>query len=89
MAPVRVAARVVAVVTRRCCDNCGAAGGLLTWDDGYAVCVDRGACISRALADFHRADPEYAEVDVDGQLALGIEGDQRAIPGLATPRDAV
>ena len=31
-------------------------------------------------------DPEYADIDTDGQLALGVPGDQRAIPGLAQPR---
>ncbi len=32
-------------------------------------------------------DPEYADVDEAGQLSLGVAGDQRALPGLAGPRD--
>ena len=31
-------------------------------------------------------DPEYADVDEAGQLALGVAGEQRAIPGLARAR---
>lgn len=31
-------------------------------------------------------DPEYADVDEAGQLALGCAGEQRAIPGLAKSR---
>ena len=31
-------------------------------------------------------DPEYADVDEAGQLALGVELEQRAIPGLAKAR---
>lgn len=33
-------------------------------------------------------DPEYADVDEAGQLALGVPGEPRAIPGLAKPRPA-
>ena len=31
-------------------------------------------------------DPEYADVDEDGQLSLGVAGEQREIPGLARAR---
>lgn len=30
-------------------------------------------------------DPEYADVAEDGQLSVGVAGDQRAIPGLRKP----
>lgn len=43
--------------------------------------------IAALTAGTHPAlDPEYADVDEDGQLALGVAGDQRAIPGLAQAR---
>lgn len=42
------------------------------------------ACWISADAD----NPEYADVDEAGQLALGVPGEQRAIPGLAKPRPA-
>ena len=32
------------------------------------------------------ADVEYADEDESGQLALGVQGEQRAIPTLAAPR---
>jgi hypothetical protein len=46
--------------------------------------AEAGALLGRA--DGLTADPEYADVDEDGQLALGVVGEQRAIPGLARPR---
>lgn len=42
--------------------------------------------LNRVLDARRPVDPEYADVDEAGQLALGVAGDQRAIPGLAKPR---
>ena len=46
------------------------------------------ACGCRGTAvELEPPDPEYADVDEDGQLSIGVAGEQRAIPGLARPRE--
>ena len=57
------------------CAVCGKWGCDLdyTGADGLSVCDD---C----------RDLDYAEQDEDGQLSIGVTGEQRAIPGLAAPR---
>jgi hypothetical protein len=46
--------------------------------------ADAGAILDNAERLLY--DPEYADVDEEGQLALGVVGEQRALPGLARPR---
>lgn len=50
------------------------------------LAFDEGAECENAARELGECDPEYADVDEAGQLALGVPGDQRAIPGLAAPR---
>jgi hypothetical protein len=42
--------------------------------------------LERVAALERPTDPEYADVDAEGQLSLGVPGEQRAIDGLARPR---
>jgi hypothetical protein len=51
-------------------------------DDGRLADAERMLNEAERLLD----DPQYADVDEDGQLTLGLAGEQRAIPGLARPR---
>lgn len=80
------------------CPTCGAAVGTYCrrpsghkamsgahadrWDDAV-----RAAQPVAGQPPVDQLDPEYADVDEDGQLALGVAGEQRAIPGLARPRE--
>lgn len=49
-----------------------------------------GATVNGEPASRHACgcsiDPEYADIDETGQLGLGVTGEQRALPGLARPR---
>lgn len=56
---------------------------------GLVAAVERhyeGGWAAFAAASSSLVDPEYADVDEAGQLALGVTGEQRAIPGLARAR---
>lgn len=68
----------------RSCARCGENPGpdLMVYSrhTGAWYCGDPDACTSRVAAP---VDPEYADVDEAGQLALGVPGEQRSLDGLA------
>jgi hypothetical protein len=49
--------------------------------------VDERTVAALAAAVAALTDPEYADVDENGQLSIGVAGEQRSIPGLAPRRD--
>jgi hypothetical protein len=68
------------------CDEARALGIPTSLDDPRSPrTVDALGAAVAALTD-----PEYADVEEDGQLSLSVVGEQRSIPGLAPPRpDAI
>lgn len=84
-----------------CGFNAGPEGMVFSHHSGAWYCNTFGDCEQRArelddqryrddlerIAELERpTDPEYADVDPDGQLSLGVPGEQRALDGLARPR---
>jgi hypothetical protein len=52
-------------------------------DEGRFADADAMLAEAERLLD----NPRYADVDEDGQLSLGVAGEQRSIPGLAARRE--